>query len=94
MIQKFNGVKLNDWFEWLSLNLLGADFYYSHDNKEIAKEVLRSLEKHPARSWGWSWMSVFDLYYHDIEQWEGLSKDEKQKLIELLFEYLEQLAND
>jgi len=88
------GVALNDWFEWLALNLLGVDFYYSHDNKEIAKELLNQLENHPARNWGWSWVGVLDLYYHDIEHWEKLSKEEKEELIDLLFEYIEELTND
>jgi hypothetical protein len=92
--KKVFGVLLGDWFEWLALSMLGVDFYYSHDNKEIAKELLKHLKNHPARTnWGWSWISVLDLYYHDIEHWEKLSKEEKEELRELLFEYIEELAN-
>ena len=90
MRKEFNKVALSDWFEWLALNMLGVDFYYS--NEEIAKELLKRLNRHPARSWGWSWVSVLDLYYHDIEAWEKLSKEEKEELRELLFEYIEELA--
>jgi hypothetical protein len=94
MEKQFNNVKLADWFEWLALNMLKVDFYYSNDNKTIAKAVLEELENHPARGWGWSWVSIFDLYYHHIEPWEELSKEEKEELIDLLFEYIEQLASD
>lgn len=81
--------KLNEWLEWLALNILGADFYYSHTDSEIIKEVLKKLKEHPARSWGWSWVSILDLYYHDIPEWEELSKEEKQELCELLFDLLD-----
>jgi hypothetical protein len=86
-------VVLSEWFEWLALNALGVDFYYSHDTKEIAKELLKHFENHAAKSWGWSWVSILDLYYHDIEEWEKLSTKEKNELREALFEYIEKLAN-
>lgn len=90
--KSFNGVKLSDWFEWLALSMLNVDFYYSHDDKEVAKELLKKLENHPARNWGWGWRSILGIYYDGIEAWDELEVEKKDELVELLFEYIEKLA--
>jgi hypothetical protein len=93
-VKKIGGVKLEDWFEWLALNALGPDVYYSNDNKEIARLLLEKLENCPERSWGWSWVSIFHSFYHDIEPWEKLSLRKKEQLVDLMFDYLERLAEN
>jgi hypothetical protein len=90
--RKIGGEKIADWFEWLALNALGPDFYYSNSSMVVAKELLERLESHPARRWGWKWISVFDLYFNGIEQWDEMEIEEREELVRLLFEYMEKLS--
>lgn len=90
--RKVKGVKIADWFEWLALNALGPEFYYSNSDRVVAKELLSKFNSHPARGWGWEWVSIFDLYFNGIEQWDKMEREEAEELVSLLFEYMKRLS--
>jgi hypothetical protein len=87
-------LNLKMWFKLLVMTVYGREFYYSHTENEVAKELLNFLLKHPAWKVGRSWESVFDIYLHGIEEWENLwNEPEKPRtLANELVEYMKVLA--
>ena len=90
MVKQFD---LNHWFEKLALRILSYDLYLSLDNKELAYLILYKYEKSPERSWGWKWGSWLTWLFDGDEYYQNLSYEEKKKLDQALYEYIQELAD-
>jgi len=90
MIKQFS---LTDWFEKLALRVIPYQVYLSLDDTEAAYLVLYKYETSPEKSWGWSWSSWLTNLFAGDEFYEGLSYEEKKKLDQALYEYIEKLSD-
>ena len=85
--------ELEHWFEKLALRILSYDLYLSLDNEELAYIILHKYEKSPEKSWGWRWGSWLTWLFDGDEYYQSLSYEEKRKLDEELYEYIQKLAD-
>jgi len=54
------------------------------------KETLNKLEQSPERKWGWSLVSILDLFLHDVDMWDSLDADEREVVAKAILKHLEE----